>query len=222
VKSLDKSYINTIDKAYIIRIKGNSFSENHAKAAADSCSNVGMRYEFWDAYDGTSGEIIPPESHGQVMSMIKLTCNCLSPSEASCVLSHISLWAKCIEIDQPIVVLEHDARMLKPYASHEIYNAICYLGCSEQAEGKWGIKKSAPKAFYGPNFPYICRTHAYSVDPAIARKLLAHVIVNGVCAPPDMLIKSDLFAIYQDGLVAAEMTDTQNTISGRNDSPVYY
>ena len=68
------------------------------------------------------------------MSMIKITDHYLTRGEVACALSHISLWAHCVKIDQPIVILEHDAVMVKAFTQHQSYNSIVYLGGSEWAE----------------------------------------------------------------------------------------
>ena len=113
MKSLYFSYNVEVDKAYIIRVKNNNKSEALAKRCADSCDKVGMSYQYWDAYNGLDGELMPPDHHSQIMKMIKVTDHYMTRGEVACALSHISLWAKCVEQDQPIVILEHDAVMVQ-------------------------------------------------------------------------------------------------------------
>ena len=105
MRTLFFSYNLDVEKAYIIRVKGNDNSEKQALNCATTCNKVGMPFQYWDAYNGLSGDIIPPDHHNSIMKMMKVTDHYLTRGEVACALSHISLWAKCVEQDQPIVIL---------------------------------------------------------------------------------------------------------------------
>ncbi|MFY8211597.1 MAG: glycosyltransferase family 25 protein, partial [Candidatus Nanopelagicus sp.] len=94
----------SVESAYIITLKGNQISEQMSARCQKSLADLDMPYKVWDAYDGTSNEkiIIPAQLRDKsYMSWIKWIDKELSISEVSAALSHISLWAHCIEIDQP-------------------------------------------------------------------------------------------------------------------------
>lgn len=209
------SYNQDVDKAYIIRVKGNATSESQAKRCAESCEKAGQPYEFWDAYNGIENPIKPPEHHGQIMNLIKVTDHYLTRGEVACALSHISLWAKCVEDDKPLVVLEHDSIMLAPYRKHTVHNSICYLGSREQVEMGWGVFPTPPHASEGPNYHFICRAHAYAIDPTVAKNMLAHVIKYGIVAPLDIIIRTDIFPVHQIGLFAYDAKNNDTTILSR-------
>jgi hypothetical protein len=192
------TYNTSVDKAYIIRIKNHELSENLAKRCCESCEKVGMPYEFWDAYNGLGEEIIFPSNHNLIMDMMKITNHHLTKQEICCLLSHVSLWAKCILIDKPIVVLEHDAIMAQPYLNHGMYNSISYLGCAEQVNG-WKMYPTPPHGTDGPNNHFILRTHAYAIDPAVAKNLLSHAIKYGLHTSADKFIRADIFPMHQAG-----------------------
>jgi hypothetical protein len=216
MKSLFFSYDMAVDRAYIIRIQGHETSERKADEAAKSCASIGMPFAFWDAYNGLENPIKPPAHHSQVMNMIKVTDHYMTRGEVACALSHISLWAKCVEQDKPIVILEHDAVMLQPYLQHSVYNSICYLGGFEQAVNGWAALPTPPHASEGPNYHFLCRAHAYAIDPAVAKNLLAHVIKYGISVPLDILIRADIFPMHQMGIYATDSADkTETTILGR-------
>lgn len=219
MKSLFFSYDMGVDKAYIIRIKGHELSERKAKECLESCQAVGMAAEYWDAYDGTGSKIIPPESlkTHSTMSMIKVTDHYLVRAEIACALSHISLWAKCVEQDKPIVVLEHDAIMLAPYKVHQVFNSIAYLGCIEQYQRGWGVSPTPVHGSDGPNFHFMLRAHAYAIDPAVAKNMLAYVLQNGICGQLDRLLRADLFPMHQMGLVAFDNNENLTSINGKTD-----
>jgi len=215
MKSLFSSYNMQVEKAYIIRIAGHERSEEKAKRGAESCDKVGMPWQYWDAYNGVEKPIQPPEHHNDVMRLIKVTDHYLTRSEVACALSHISLWNKCVQIDQPIVVLEHDAIMVSPYLHHAVYNSIAYLGGHEQVDDGWKVLPTPPHSAEGPNYHFICRAHAYAIDPAVAKNLLAHVVKYGISAPLDIIIRTDVFPIHQMGVYAYEVEDGFTTIANR-------
>lgn len=209
------SYNMNVDKAYIIRVNGHERSEALAKQCADSCEKVQMPYQYWDAYDGLSGEITAPAHHSQFMDLIKVTDHYMTRGEVACALSHISLWVKCVEQDQPLVVLEHDAVMVQPYLQHGVFNSIGYLGSHEQVNQGWAVMPTPPHASEGPNYHFICRAHAYAIDPAVAKNMLAHVLKYGINAPLDIMLRTDVFPVHQMGVFAYDVKDGGTTILGR-------
>jgi hypothetical protein len=176
-----------------------------------------MPYEFWDAYDGTKDSIIPPSHHSDVMKMLKVTDHYLTRGEVACALSHISLWAKCVADDKPMVIFEHDSIMIQPYRQHSVFNSICYLGGHEQAVQGWKVLPTPPHASEGPNNHFICRAHAYAIDPAVAKNMVAHAIKYGINAPLDIMLRADIFPIHQMGMYAydAMVDKLETTILGR-------
>jgi hypothetical protein len=219
MKSLFFSYDMSCEKAYIIRVKGNKSSEDHAATCAKSCERIGMPYEFWDAFNGLVNPIQEPDhlAGAQMTKMLKVTDHYLTRGEVACALSHISLWAKCVELDRPIVILEHDSVMIKKYEAHAVYNSICYLGGNEQAEQGWAVLPTPPHASEGPNYHFICRAHSYAIDPAVAKNMLAHAIKYGICAPLDIMLRADIFPIHQMGIYAydAKRDKSDTTILAR-------
>lgn len=211
MNSLFFKYDMVVDKAYIIRVKDNERSESMAKRCSDSCDSVGMPWQYWDAYNGYSRRIKEPDhsKNNPLMKMLKITDHYLTRGEVACALSHISLWSYCAEIDKPIVILEHDAVMLQPYVQHQVYNSICYLGGNEQVNLGWQQLPTPPHASEGPNYHFICRAHAYAIDPCVAKNLLSHVLKFGICAPLDIIVRADVFPIHQMGVFAYDMKETE-------------
>lgn len=211
MKSLYYQYDMNVAERYIIRVKGNANSERMATRCADSCRKINQSYKFWDAYDGTGGSIVLPEHHNAVMDLIKVTDHYATRTEICTALSHISLWVQCARIDKPIVILEHDAIMLKPYDIHNVYNSIGYLGSLEQYKKGWPVLATPPHASEGPNYHFICRAHAYSIDPAVAKNLIAYAIKQGIYAPLDIMIRADIFSFHQMDLFAYDESEDHNT-----------
>lgn len=202
--NLNYSHNTEIEKAYIITIKGHSLSEELSKRCQESCDKVGMPYQIWQAYDGTGNVIIEPDAMigDSIMNSLKLTNHDLSNSEISCALSNISLWVHCMKIDKPIVILEHDAIMLNRISNLATYNSIVYLGCAEWAEQGLNIFDIPLHGTDGHNNHYMLRTHAYAIDPQVAKNLVCHVLRMGIYNIVDRMMRCDLFNITHQGLYA--------------------
>jgi len=209
-----------VENAYIITIKDDKDSNFFSKRCQDSCKKVDMPYKIWDAYNGKSDKIIEPENlkNESIMSILKITDHYLTRGEVACALSHISLWNHCAKIDKPIVILEHDSIVVKKFTYLESFNSIVYLGGNEWVEQNWKIHPIPPHASEGPNYHFICRAHAYAIDPSMAKNLLSYVIKFGICAPLDIMIRTDIFNVIHQGLFAYDKNYDKHkdtTILGR-------
>lgn len=216
---LNYSYTTLVDQAYIITIKGNEKSERYSKRCQDSCDAVGQAWQIWDAYDGTGkGLIVPSHSASNaIMNMMKVTDNNMTLSELACALSHISLWSLCAELDKPIVILEHDAIMLRQFTEIGSLNSVIYLGCHEWYEKKSQMYSIPLMGIDGPNNHFLLRTHAYAIDPLVARNLIADVIKRGIWYTVDRMIQSNLYNITHQGMYAYDnrLAGDDTTIIGR-------
>lgn len=213
---LSFSYDMDVATAYIIRVAGLEASEKRSANCAESCDKVGQKWEYWDAYNGVGEKLEVSLHHNVIMDCIKVTDHYLTRGEVACALSHISLWAKCVVDDKPLIVLEHDAVMVQPYTHHAVFNSICYLGGHEQVKQGWQVLPTPPHASEGHNYHFICRAHAYAIDPAIAKNMLAHVIKYGICTSLDMMLRADIFPIHQMGVYAYnDWVKEDTTIKGR-------
>lgn len=195
-----------VESAYIITIKGNSESEKLAWRCIQTCQSVGQNVKLWQAFDGTNRKdiIIPPHLEDQsYIKWIKQPNDKYSTSQIAVFFSHLSLWAHCAYIDRPIIILEHDAVVLKKLERHNFYNCIQFLGSKEQQiSGKVPIGVPPHGSIYNGHWRFICRAHAYAIDPPVARNLLSYAIREGMTKTLDVFMRCDLFAIVQDGLYA--------------------
>lgn len=212
---LNYSYDIKVDSAYIIKIDGNQNSESLATRCADSCLQVGMPYKFFSAVDGTQSDLIFPKDVHPIVNLLKITNTSLTKSEIACMISHFLLWVKCVELDKPIVILEHDSVMVAPYLEHPFFSVISYLGSSEQVIGGWKtFFPMPPHGQLNPNYRFILRAHAYAIDPTIARVMVAKVIKHGIQTSADVFMRIDEFAIIQQGIYAFNL-DGETTITDR-------
>ncbi len=224
--SLLYSYSPEVEKAYIITLMNNTISENLSVRCAKSCEHIGMEYEFCSAFDGTSGEINVPDqlTNQSWLKLMKFTSYKMTTSEIACALSHISLWIKCIELDKPIVILEHDAILQSPYKFHAFRNSICWLGNSnglyQYVDGAFPIV-SPPMPGETVTTIHIDTCQAYAIDPLSANNLLVSVLDRGIYAPVDIMMKSNKFCIVQTGIYNVGRNE-ESTIDRKNNLFQYY
>jgi hypothetical protein len=106
--------------------------------------------------------------------------------------------------------------MLQPFKSHELYNSIVYLGNIEQVKQNWPVFPTPTHASNGHNYHFICRAHAYAIDPQVAKNMVSYVLKMGICESLDMMLRADLFNIVEFGVFAYDEPDiTNTTITGR-------
>lgn len=219
--SLYKKYSADVLSAFIIYVPNSSLSVQMAERALKSCHDIGQPAQLFEGFDGTRGTIKVPKSlqDSDWVKWLKVTDHFQSSTEVAVSLSHIALWVKCMTEDRPIVILEHDAIMVKPYMYHSVYNAIAYLGCHEQLE-QHSLPTTPLHSAINKNWHFINRAHAYCIDPSVARKLFINVLDRGIFESADVMIRCDDVAIIQPGFYAYDKDDgftTQTTRKQSND-----
>ena len=137
-------------------------------------NNSSLNYEPFDAIDGrgidhqwllnngfdTDKNWIDPINNTHI-----------THGEVGCYLSHYYLWAKCIALNEPIIILEDDAVLTDRFSSQEIkknfdagYN-LMYLGYNEMGE-----YQNIDDTFVKPDYPYW--TVGYALTPTAAQILI--------------------------------------------------
>jgi len=228
------SYDMSVAGTYIISLPGNELSQKLTQNCYKSCLEVGqpnpMIVPGFDATNskvklqdyelgkpvGELGDLQVPEAlQGQAfINFLRLRRADMLMTQIACFLSHYSLWALCLAQDKPIVILEHDAIMVRPYQVHKYYNNIVYLGSKEQYKNGKEVYTIPPHASDHKGLDrFICRAHAYAIDPAIAKNLVSYSIQHGIITSADAIIRSDMFGIVQDGIYAYDDNMGLSTIS---------
>ena len=225
----------SIEGTYIISIQGNKVSEQLTQQCLASCEKVGQpNVQVFPAFDATDSPIkiqdhdlgkpigelgsikVPEFLQGQAfLNFLRLRRADLLMTQIACFLSHYSLWCMCLDKDQPIVILEHDAIMVKEYLRHKYYNNIVYLGGCEQVNGSLHANDTVPPHASDQKGldRFICRAHAYAIDPAMAKNLVAYSIHHGIITTADAIMRCDMFGIVQDGVYAYDNPNGLSTIT---------
>jgi hypothetical protein len=226
-------YDMSVDSAYIISLQNNKLSQQFTQRCVQSCEKVGQPYKIFYGFDASQSKVKtqtyelgqPVGEFGDIqvpgtlkdqsfINFLRLTRSDLMLTQIACFLSHYALWCLCLDIDRPIVILEHDAIMLKPYRVHRHYNNIVYLGSREQQQQGKEVYSIPPHGSdYNGLYRFICRAHAYAIDPAVAKNLVSYVIQQGISNSLDAIMRADIFPIVQDGLYAYDDNQGLSTIS---------
>ena len=213
--NFDFSNSREIESAYIIRISNNPISVNLSDRCMESCLSVNQQAKFWEGFDGTNGDIEAPDhlKNKDYFNWLKVHDNKITLSQLGCVLSHFSLWCHCLTIDQPIIILEHDAIMLKKLERFEFFNMVQFLGSVEQMNGAPQYIIPPHGTAFDTKLRFIGRAHAYAVDPQICKNLVTRFIQNGIFATTtaDMFIRADIFGIIQHGMYAYDSWEDKDS-----------
>ena len=94
--------------------------------------------------------------------------------EMGCFASHYKLWQRCIELNEPIIVLEHDAVFVSPIPSLRFKHVIMLSKPYYQPENidVLSIMPRVPKEVFYP-MDRLSSGHGYAVTPEGAHRLVA-------------------------------------------------
>lgn len=226
---------------YILTLKDNAKAESQLAGCINSITSLGLGYTLFYGYDGTKGGKIETPEHlksTDYMRWIKVIDPKLTVPEIACALGHIALWAHCITVNKPIIILEHDALMLRPLPDLSNVMSIEYLGHRDNFvkmqttygarsyEQALAVYKRAPGyklreqqqsdlQLVNKNFGFCRGLHAYAVSPIVAKKLFAYVLENGVSNPADVIPRIGLVSIAKTAVFGIQSynADHVSTIS---------
>lgn len=233
--NLNKNYNREIEGAYVICLEKNAMSDRTLELCKQSLDRAGMKYTLFYGYDGSDRNQIKTPDHlknKDYMKWIKVADHKMSLPEIGCTLSHMALWAHCITIDKPIVILEHDAIMLQPYTHFPYYNAMHYLGhkyiAQEMIDNKQlgndycylidylnenpesSVLNNSMVNYASQNYFFPMGNHAYAIDPAMAKRLFTQCMLNGIINVNDVYTDSTQFEVFYTKLFATQVFDCEN------------
>ena len=103
--------------------------------------------------------------------------------------SHYSLWKHCIELDEQIMILEHDAIFV-----NQVPKVINFNKCISLGHPSYGNWNQATKLGVSPLFSkrYFPGAHAYIVKPTACKEFI-HRATNILARPTDVFLHIDSF-----------------------------
>jgi hypothetical protein len=183
-------------KAFIIYIKGYDPSETYAKHCLNSCKDK-FNASLFEATTAENIEIYIQEKDYEPINPSRaydFYKKAVSPSKTNLYLTKKSifitatrLWQKCVELNEPIVVLEHDSICLRKWDNSQFEDVLILNGEScwtqKQLSGlkpdHWpiGVSKLNSRLKYRFNNKFkgamtMPGAAAYAIQPHAAQKLL--------------------------------------------------
>ena len=130
-----------------------------------------------------------------------------------CMISHYHVWKKCIELDQPIVVLEHDSRVVSETYTAD-FEDVLHLDAHRFEQDPDRNKDPVVQDFVnvrkGEN--QLMGTYGYVIKPHAAKRLIQGAHEDGITAS-DMFVK-DKYVRIQVVKPRAVYVDSHNSLTG--------
>lgn len=129
-----------------------------------------------------------------------------------CMISHYHVWKKCVELDQKIVVLEHDSRVVSENYNQDFQDVLHLDGYrfnEDPNEGKFPLVEDFVNIRKGEN--HLQGTYGYVIKPHAAKKLINGAHQNGITAS-DMFV-SDKYVKIQVVKPRAVIVNSQDSLT---------
>jgi hypothetical protein len=201
-------------KAFIIALQGNAHSQALAARALETSLANGYEARLHRAYTPETGRRllrrhrIVAVREGMVPHFEWHRRWTRSGGMLGCFASHYSLWLKCAERDEDLIILEHDARVLRPWPAPK-WRDVLHLnweGSLVRRKMGWAAndlhsplrRNRVFRAGFVPReLPgFVCMncTYAYAIHPHAAARLILDAKEVGWFAP-DRQIREPIVAI---------------------------
>jgi hypothetical protein len=188
-------------KTFVIALKGHPVSEAQLKDCLSSAKKFNWDVEvFW----GIDGRTITNDTWQQEKIFPRLDKPTMSkPGVQGCFLSHWMLWKKCIELNQPIIILEHDAIIQTGWKSLDISDSLIkmhrpYSGKKPKIDEDTGVWTKSG--------------HAYCISVEHAHRLISFTKITGAIEV-DILMGSNVISV---SYLIPSWIERQNTFSTTN------
>ena len=175
-------------KLYVISLKE---SQDRRQKADTQLKAANVEYEFFDAvrvHNGIEGYFEDYDEEQYLINCGRLATD----GEIGCYASHLLLWKKCIELNEPIVIMEDDFCIEDsfPVAIREVGKLISVYGFIRLQTEFRGKKIKARKItdftlFYYTKMPH--STMCYALSPIVAQAFVDSS--KNLTAPIDVVMK---------------------------------
>lgn len=188
-------------KAFVIRKPGDEMSEKFADECIESAKKFEITVEKFDGVYSNHDDYINSRKlrFFEKMKEHRKT----NPGIKGCFLSHYLLWEKCIELNEPVMIFEHDALMIRSlpdnildlFSHHCILDyAVHYPNYEEIISNNCDLTvktfnkiKTAQFGFKQVNSTHVKGSHAHIVKPLGAETLIKSIKQHGIL-PADMVV----------------------------------
>lgn len=197
-------------RAFVIYNPNDSLSTEMLAEVVRSCNLHGI---YLTLFPGTFADEIDKKIQ-QYNLQPSVHAPAFTQGEIGCFISHYELWLKCIELHEPIIILEHDAYMKQPLPINvldmfdEILN-LDYCASFRKDEDKYNMCSTVDGApvisqlfsidnkaltWKSAKASNVSGAHAYIIKPAAAKKLTSAAGKNGFL-PADVHINGHYVTI---------------------------
>jgi len=176
-------------KVFVISLLRSRARRNHVDRQLGA---QGIGYQFFDALDGNAGFRIGFDSFDATQFVLR-TGRFATPGEIGCFASHRALWRHCIEMNEPVLIMEDDFDLTSEFASavteaRALIGRYGYLRLQAESRGK-RVKHSQAGQFSVHFYTKVPHgAAAYCISPRVARAF--HLSSATLNAPVDVFIKS--------------------------------
>jgi GR25 family glycosyltransferase involved in LPS biosynthesis len=196
-------------KSYVIAITSLQDSVNIAQRCIESGRKYGINsIEIFQAITPHDDPENICKTEGIIYECFKNNKYSRYLNTISCFLSHYFLWKKVKEIDEPILILEHDAVFTREFDTSIKFDKLLSIG-----HPSYGKFKRPTRA--GVNLltskPYLPGAHAYILNPNGADIILEYA--KTVAEPTDIFLSKKNFPWIQEYYPwVVEVKDTFSTV----------
>lgn len=213
-------------KAFVITLEGNLYSKEKAKYCINTAGRFGILVEKFPAIDKFHAEEYMKTYDLKWTWANNNTRTAYCPitklrqhpykganlqAKIGCFMSHFLLWKMCVDLGEPILILEHDSVFLRPFPDIK-FNAICQINDPKGAtrRGKWWSKHMINRGTKGVHEKTwvtspserqtpdgLAGNSAYLIKPFAAEDLIEMTYKVGVW-PNDALMCKQLFPYLEE------------------------
>jgi glycosyl transferase family 25 len=161
-------------KIFVVNLPRSTERRAHSEAQLDT---LDADYEIFEAIDGTDGYADYFDAYDEGKYLVN-TGRRASPGEIGCYASHRALWKKCIELDEPILIMEDDFQLEDNFAdamieTGKLIDDFGYIRLDVQTKSsEKKIMDSGALTLYYYLKMEQCAV-AYAVSPGAAKALVA-------------------------------------------------
>lgn len=188
-RSFSPANLRTVLKIFVISLPD---AAERRERAALQLGELGLDFEFFDAM---RGEDVMAEGYFERCDQEEWLLNTghpMSLGEVGCFASHRSMWQKCVELGEPLMIMEDDFQLLPGFAGAVERTATNISGCgfirlqSETRADKQRIATCGDYALWRyTKVPHSCMCN--SMTPEVAQKLVEQT--SAIYEPVDVFIK---------------------------------
>lgn len=178
-------------RAHIITIVSLPESVAAAERCRASCAAFGLTAEIFPAITPEQAESSFASAGWPVHAFTHNPYSRPLPCMA-CFASHASLWSLCVYLGQPLIVMEHDAIMVRPLP--DLTDTLCCVNLGKPSFGQWRQPKDGLQPLTSAG--HFKGAHAYAIGPAAAAVFLARA--KTTAEPTDVFLNRYRFPFLQE------------------------